>query len=85
MSDVKVGGKWKTVLVSSLGGGGRGLFALDVTDPTKLNDANTTVLWEFTHEDDPHLGYTHSKPILTQMNNGKWAAIIGNGQGGRCR
>jgi len=52
-----------------------------VTDPSELNDANTTVLWEFTHEDDPHLGYTHSKPILTQMNNGKWAAIIGNGQG----
>ena len=81
VSDVKVDGKWKTVLVSSLGGGGRGLFALDVTDPTKLNDAGKTVLWEFTHKDDPHLGYTHSKPILTQMNNGKWAAIIGNGQG----
>ena len=81
VSDVKVDGKWKTVLVSSLGGGGRGLFALDVTDPSELNDANTTVLWEFTHKDDPHLGYTHSKPILTQMNNGKWAAIIGNGQG----
>ncbi|GIT25053.1 MAG: hypothetical protein CM1200mP41_10970 [Gammaproteobacteria bacterium] len=38
-------------------------------------------MWEFTHKDDPHLGYTHSKPILRQMNNGKWAAIIGNGQG----
>jgi type IV pilus assembly protein PilY1 len=57
------------------------LFALDVTDPSELNDASKTVLWEFTHKDDPHLGYTHSKPILTQMNNGKWAAIIGNGQG----
>ncbi|GIT25054.1 MAG: hypothetical protein CM1200mP41_10980 [Gammaproteobacteria bacterium] len=31
VSDVKVSGKWRTVLVSSLGGGGRGLFALDVT------------------------------------------------------
>ena len=81
VKNVKVSGKWKTVLVSSLGGGGRGLFALDVTDPTKLSNANRTVLWEFTHEDDPHLGYTHSRPILTQMNNGRWAAIIGNGQG----
>ncbi|GIT24694.1 MAG: hypothetical protein CM1200mP41_07380 [Gammaproteobacteria bacterium] len=27
VSDVKVSGKWRTVLVSSLGGGGRGLFA----------------------------------------------------------
>jgi type IV pilus assembly protein PilY1 len=81
VSDVKVDGKWRTVLVSSLGGGGRGLFALDVTKPSDLSDASKTVLWEFTHEDDPHLGYTHSKPILRQMNNGKWAAIIGNGQG----
>jgi hypothetical protein len=81
VKNAKVDGKWKTVLVSSLGGGGRGLFALDVTDPTKLSNANRTVLWEFTHEDDPHLGYTHSRPILTQMNNGQWAAIIGNGQG----
>ena len=81
VSDVEIKGQWRTVLVGSLGGGGRGLFALDVTDPGDLSNASKTVLWEFTHKDDPHLGYTHSKPVLVRLTNGKWAAIVGNGQG----
>ena len=36
VSDVEIKGQWRTVLVGSLGGGGRGLFALDVTDPEPL-------------------------------------------------
>ena len=36
VKNAKVDGKWKTVLVSSLGGGGRGLFALDVTDQNSV-------------------------------------------------
>jgi len=34
------------------------------------------VMWEFTHAD---LGYTYSKPAIGLMNNGRWAAIVGNG------
>lgn len=41
LGDVQIGGVWKTVLVAPLGAGGRGYYALDVTDPTKPKS-----LWE---------------------------------------
>lgn len=69
---------WKTVLLGSLNAGGQGIFALDVTDPaSSFSTAN--VLWEFTDADDADLGFTFSKPIVAKLNNGKWAAIFGNG------
>ncbi len=74
-------GDWKTVLVSGLKGGGKSVFALDITDPTNFTAAKaaSVVLWEFTNMDDADLGYTFSNPIIRLMNNGKWAAIFGNG------
>lgn len=72
-ADVYLSG-WKTVLVGALRGGGKGIFALDITDPTGFN-ANS-VLWEFTHA---NLGYTFSEIRIGKLNNGKWAAIFGNG------
>ena len=82
LADARIEGEWRTVLVGGLGRGGRGVYALDVTDPDELADkskANQTVLWEFTKDDDAHLGYTYSKPFVAYLNNGKWAAIFGNG------
>jgi len=72
---------WKTVIVGGLRGGGRGLFALDVTDPTAFSDANADdiVMWEFTNSDDADLGATFSKPTLALMKNDRWAAVVGNG------
>lgn len=74
---------WKTVLVSGLGAGGQGIFALDVTSPTfsapAAGAASSTVMWEFTDSTDADLGYTFGAPLIVKMNNGKWAAIFGNG------
>lgn len=74
---------WKSVLVGGLRAGGQGLFALDVTDPSKFTEAAadtaSTVMWEFNDTDDPDLGLTFSQPSIVKMKNGKWAAIIGNG------
>lgn len=74
---------WHTILVGSLRGGGRGLYALDVTDPTSFANTETaaqnTVLWEFTDANDADLGYTFSTPQIAMMNNNKWAVIVGNG------
>ena len=72
---------WHTVLAGTLGGGGRGLFALDVTNPSTFRESNAakTVLWEFTNATDAHLGYTYSRPTIALMNNGRWALITGNG------
>lgn len=84
ISDAVIDGGWKTVLVGSLGAGGRGIFALDITDPTTFSEANAAdiVLWEFTSEDDPDLGYTYSEPVVVRTNNDKWAVIFGNGYEG---
>lgn len=47
---------WRTLLIGGLGEGGKGYFALDVTDPETSADsaeaAAQMVLWEFTDADD---------------------------------
>ena len=47
VADVDTGGAtptWKTLLVGSLGGGGQGYFALDVTNPTDTSQLAPTFL-----------------------------------------
>ena len=78
---------WKTVLVGGLRGGGRGIFALDITDPAGFSELSGNpadiVLWEFTSTDDPDLGYTFSRPSIVPLagpsNSIRWAAVFGNG------
>lgn len=82
IADVKVSANtWKTLLVGGLGAGGKGMFALDVTDVSAFSEgnANSIVQWEFTNVNDENLGYTFSQPTIVQMANGRWAAIFGNG------
>ncbi|MDP4946609.1 MAG: PilC/PilY family type IV pilus protein [Alishewanella sp.] len=68
VGDVYINGQWRSVLVSSLGRGGNSVFALDVTDPT-----NITLLWDLTI---PELGVMTAKPVITRLNNGRWAAVM---------
>lgn len=80
---------WRSVLVGGLRGGGKGYFALDVTDPTDFATAETTptnvVLWEFPNPntstaDVADLGYSYSEPLIVRIANGdRWVAIFGNG------
>lgn len=69
---------WYTVLVSGMREGGRGYFALDVTDP-----GNPRVLWEFTDTNGTNnMGYTWSVPAIGRVRIGtkdKWVAIVGGG------
>jgi type IV pilus assembly protein PilY1 len=74
VGDAYLSNTWKTVLVSGLGAGGKGVFALDVTDPT--NHGPSKVLWEFS---DTDLGYTFSQPQIGRLKSGQWVAIFGNG------
>jgi type IV pilus assembly protein PilY1 len=79
--DVYFDSAWHTAIVGGLGLGGQGYYALDVTNPSALNEANAgnTLLWEFTDANDSDMGYSFSKPSIVRLNNGKWAAIFGNG------
>jgi len=81
VGDAFVNSQWRTVLVSGLGAGGQGLFALDITDPSNFSEANAanTVLWEFNDSDDRDLGYVMGSPAIRKMANGRWAAIVSGG------
>ena len=72
---------WRTVLAGGLRAGGKGIYALDVTDPTTFSAANAEdmVLWEFGADDDSDVGHIYGDIQISMMNNGKWAAIFGNG------
>ncbi|MGY4531042.1 type IV pilus assembly protein PilY1 [Pseudomonas sp. TE3786] len=67
---------WHTVLVGTLRGGGRAMFALDVSDPS-----NIKLLWEksFSDSDYAEMGYTFSKPVIARLHTGDWAVIAANG------
>ena len=78
---------WKTILVGGLRAGGRGLFALDVTDPTAVSETGSgpqdTVLWEFTSADDADFGHSFSRPSIVPLEDSgnaiRWAVVTGNG------
>jgi type IV pilus assembly protein PilY1 len=72
---------WHTVLAAGLNKGGQSVYALDVTDPAAITEANAdnVLLWEFSDQRDADLGFTFSRPAIVQMHNGKWAAVFGNG------
>ena len=65
------GTDWRTMLVSGLGRGGKGFFALDITTPTAATDSAVAdkVLWEFPASgstDAANVGYSFSRPILVK-------------------
>jgi type IV pilus assembly protein PilY1 len=67
---------WRTILVGTLGRGGPGIFALDVTTPTA---AGITLLWDYDGTDIPGLGKNLGKPVIAQTANGTWQVLLGNG------
>jgi type IV pilus assembly protein PilY1 len=76
-SDVYFSGAWHTVLIGTLGGGGREIFALDVTNPDAI-----TLLWEFTSQTNTDLGYSFSIPVIARLHSGNWGVVVGNGYSG---
>jgi type IV pilus assembly protein PilY1 len=82
---------WRSVLVGAMGAGGKGYYALDVSNPANFSEANASsiLLWEFTASDDADVGYAFNHPPahassgqpkqLVKMANGKWAVVLGNG------
>jgi type IV pilus assembly protein PilY1 len=92
VGDVYYGGAaWKTVLVTPLGAGGRGVFALDVTkDFTQTAFAGSDVLWEFNGASSSSsvndMGYPVGSATIGRFYDGKYYAVFGNGYGSvNCR
>lgn len=66
---------WKTILVGGLGAGGRGFYALDVTDPE-----SPKALWNFDVANDSDVGYSYGNPIITKRKyDGKWVVLLTSG------
>jgi type IV pilus assembly protein PilY1 len=63
--------QWKTILVGGLNRGGKGYYALDITDPT-----TPKLLWEFT---DTNMGYTYGNPKITKLSDGTWVVLLSSG------
>ncbi len=73
------GTDWRTVLVGSLGKGGKSYFAIDITDPSTMTTEALVagkVLWEFSHAD---LGYTYGEPTAVKTRKYGWVLIFGSG------
>lgn len=68
---------WRNYLIGSLGGGGRAVFALDVTDSANLGV--NSVRWELSSANDSDLGYVMEPIEVGVLPNGQWVAIFGNG------
>lgn len=80
--DVFFGGAWHTILVGGLRLGGRGIYALDITDPTASeSNPSAKVLWEFnsTSTGGADLGYTYGQPNVGRLANGKWVVLVPGG------
>ena len=72
---------WKTLVVAGLNKGGRGYYALDVTDP-----ANPKGLWEFCSDStlcaisDTDMGYSFGDPLITKRgSDGRWVVMVTSG------
>lgn len=80
--------RWRTLLVGGFRTGGRGLYALDVsnplttsqyaalTDEEKAQLASDTLVWEADSEEfDTFVG----KPQIALLNNNQWSVVIAGG------
>lgn len=65
---------WHTIVIGSYGAGGKGYFAIDVTNPTQ-----PVGLWEFGATDDGDVGHAYGAPIITKRPDGKWVVILTSG------
>lgn len=86
VGEAYVNSAWKSVLVSGVGGGAQGIYALDVSNPETFTKDN--VLWEFTERDSSALGNVMGAPQIVKLRvqdatstspTYKWYAIVASG------
>lgn len=86
--DVYFNNAWNTILVTPMGAGGKGLFSINITNPSNITESNASGLtgngfWQFDETNDADLGYTFSDVSIARVTNTtdtqRWAAIFGNG------
>jgi Tfp pilus tip-associated adhesin PilY1 len=88
---VTISGNTSTILVGTLGAGGIGMYALDVSNPSPADETTAAgfIKWEITNSTVNNsnnnsyadMGYIYGPPLIVQLNDAShtWAAIVGNG------
>ncbi len=68
--------EWKTILVGGLSAGGKGYYALDITNPL-----SPKAMWNFTitSDDGEDLGLSFGNPIITKRRDGTWVVALTSG------
>ena len=80
VNDAFVNGQWRTILIGGMNAGGRGYYALDVTNPL-----SPQLLWEFCStslcpRSDADLGLSFGNPVISKRSvDGKWVALVTSG------
>lgn len=64
----------RTMLVATTGRGKPGVFALDVSNPKNID-----VFWDKDGSEIPELGNSLGKPVIAQVSENRWSAVLGNG------
>ncbi len=79
-------GAWKTILVGGLNGGGRGYYALDITNPDpSVSGGGPKGLWEICSDStlcavsDADMGLSFGVPIIAKRHDGRPIAIVTSG------
>ncbi|HYP82897.1 pilus assembly protein [Variovorax sp.] len=77
---------WATVLVGGLGKGGRGYYALNVTDPLAGADTDVAakLMWEFPNAATDSatrasVGYSYGSPLTVKTRAAGWVTLVTSG------
>lgn len=71
VADIHDGSAWKTILVGGFNKGGKGYYALDITNPLQPQP-----LWEASL---PEMGLSFGRPMVSKHPNGTWAVFLASG------
>ncbi|MDR2011987.1 MAG: hypothetical protein LBQ20_02835 [Rhodanobacter sp.] len=79
--DVFTNGQWRTLLVGTLRMGGRGVYAVDITNTASISEEKIPAIWEFSGyigSQANDLGYTFGQPNIVRLPgvNGKWVILV---------
>lgn len=77
---------WRTILVGGLNAGGKGFYALDITNPAQSSDASAaaSVMWEFPNSSTPtsvanNVGLSFGNPIIAKTIAYGWVVLVTSG------
>jgi type IV pilus assembly protein PilY1 len=76
--------EWRTIVTGTLGAGGRGAYALDITDALGASSGDPKVVFDISADDATlsyknDLGFASGKAFTVPMKNGSWMVLFGNG------